>query len=273
MHIFYVQGGGLGHLTRTHALIKTLRIPAKDVRIITPSAFTGYFKEYSFIKISWNATMSRWSQVIIDTILSYDNTTFYIDAFPLGLKGELFQVYQTFPNIEYIYISRILKWQKYLGTLPKGNSLEFSETILLEELYPEHLSWIQQYSKKTTQLTLDYEPVSPTPFLDTPYAMIIHSGGKEDVLHIIHRALEDLQNNPQIPLVVFTQVDISIHNPRMIIHQHVYPVSRYYHHAEIIYTAAGFNSIQELQPYRDKHIAIPLEKLYDDQFFRYTNYS
>ena len=271
MHIFYVQGGGLGHLTRTHALIKTLRIPAKDVRIITPSAFTGYFKEYTFIKISWNAVTSRWSKVIIDTVLSYDNITFYIDTFPFGLRGELFQVYQTFPNIEYIYISRILKWQKYLGTLPERNSIEFSETILLEELYPEHLSWIQQHSKKTKQLTLNYEPVSPTPFLDSPYVMIVHSGGKEDVLYIANRALEDLQNEPHITLIIFTQVNISIHNPRIIIHQNVYPVAKYYHHAEIIYTAAGFNSIQELREYKDKHIAIPLEKLYDDQFFRNAN--
>ncbi|MAQ75303.1 MAG: hypothetical protein CL613_03090 [Aquimarina sp.] len=271
MHIFYVQGGGLGHLTRTHALIKTLRIPAKDVRIITPSAFTGYFKEYTFIKISWNAATSRWSKVIIDTILSYDNITFCVDTFPFGLRGELQKVYKTIPEINCTYISRILKWQKYLGTLTEKNSIEFSETILLEELYPEHLTWIQQHSKKTTQLTLDYEPVSPTPFLDIPYAMIVHSGGKEDVLHIIHRALEDLQNNSEIPLVVFTQVDISINNSKIIIHQNVYPVSKYYHHAEIIYTAAGFNSIQELREYKDKHIAIPLKKLYDDQFFRNAN--
>ena len=273
MYLFYVQGGGLGHITRIHSLIKKLHIASEKVSIITSSSFTEYFKEYTFVKMSWNESADNWSKIIIDTMRNYEDFICYIDTFPFGIKGELFQVYKTFPNIEYKYVSRILKWQNYLDALPEEITVQFSETLLLERLYPEHFHWIQQHSKKTTQLTLDYGPVSPAPFLNSPYAMVVHSGGKEGVLHIIHRALEDLQTKPHLTLVVFTQVDIGINNSRIIIHKNVYPVSKYYPHAEIIYTAAGFNSMQELRSYRYKHIAIPLEKLYDDQFFRYTNYS
>ena len=48
MHVFYVQGGGLGHLTRVDSLIVKLSIPIEDVLIITPSTFTTYFKDYAF---------------------------------------------------------------------------------------------------------------------------------------------------------------------------------------------------------------------------------
>ncbi|AXT59555.1 hypothetical protein D1816_04020 [Aquimarina sp. AD10] len=269
MHVFYAHGGGLGHLTRISKLIKILEIPVNDVLIITPSTFTKYFKSYTFVKILWNETVAEWSNTIKNTIESYTITTFYVDTFPFGIKGELSSVYTAFPKLEYVYVSRVLKWQNYLDAIPVKTAIKFSKTIILEIMYDEHMIWIKNNSKKIKQIMLQNKQVSSISFHDKPYILIVHSGGKEDVLKICNRASKDYHNKPEIVMVVFTQVDINIKDSRILLHKDIYPVSQYFEHAKKIYTAAGFNSIQELQSYNDKHVVIPLNKLYDDQFFRY----
>jgi len=273
MHVFYAHGGGLGHLTRIDKLIKKLEIPVGDVLIITPSSFTKYFKSYAFVKISWNETAFHWSKTIERTIDRQDVTAFYIDTFPFGIKGELVSVYKRFPKLEYVYVSRLLKWQSYLDAIVETIPIEFSKTIRLEALYPEHDSWIEQHSKTMTTIKLKTMDLSPISFIESPYVLVVHSGGKADVLEIVNKAIKDYKHNLEVVIVVFTQVDININDARIIIHKDVYPVSMYFKHALRIYTAAGFNSMHELQSYETKHVAIPFDKLYDDQFFRYSNRS
>ncbi len=270
MHLFYAHGGGLGHLTRIHKLIRTLKLPAHAVCIITPSAFTSYFTDYKFVKISWNTPVENWSKTIEETLIKHNTNTFYIDTFPLGIKGELLTIYKTFPKLKYVYISRILKWQDYYNSMPLGCPITFSKTIILEELYPEHLYWIQKNTLDIEFVTLQNDRFPAIPFLKSPYLLVVHSGGKKAVLQICNEALKVCQNRPEIAIIVFTQVDVDLKDPRIQIFKNKYPVSRYFKHAEKIYTAAGFNSMQELNLYKEKHIAIPLDKLYDDQFFRYA---
>ncbi|WP_282067855.1 hypothetical protein [Olleya namhaensis] len=271
MHVFYAQGGGLGHLTRTDKLIKSLNIPLELVVIISPSHFTGYFKNYQFIKLAWSDTPSTWTKQITEVIKKLEITSFYIDTFPFGLKGELCAVYKGFPNVNYTYVARVLKWETYLKAMPQITTVNFSETLILEKLYNTHLEWITNHSTHTTNLTLKSSSITPIAFLETPYVMVVHSGGQADVLHIIARANTDYKSDQNMKIVVFTQVDIQLKQKNVIIYKDRFPVSQYYKHATKIYTAAGFNSIQELKKYINKHVIIPFEKLYDDQFFRVSN--
>jgi len=270
MHVFYVQGGGLGHLTRVDKLITTLKIPKNTVKIITPSCFTHYFKDYKFAKLSWSNTPMYWTKQVIAIIKETNISAFYIDTFPLGIKNELAIVYNTFPNLNYIYISRVLKWEPYIKTVSIEQSIVFTNTIVLEQLYTTHLNWIKLHSVSVTNLSLKSVSVTPIAFMDTPYIMVVHSGGKDDVLKICNKAIEDNKANKNSSIIVFTQVDIKLNDERVIMLKNVYPVSKYYEYANKIYTAAGFNSVQELQFYKEKHVVIPLGKLFDDQFFRHS---
>lgn len=271
MHVFYVQGGGLGHLTRVDNLIKRLSIPIEEILIITPSLFTTYFKGYNFIHLSWKDKASLWTNTITSVIVKYKITSVYVDTFPLGLKGELKAVYKSFPNLNYVYIARLLQWEFYLEQVKESIPATFSKTIVLETLYAAHLDWIKKYSELITNLTLVPKPLQQLPLMERPYVLVVHSGGKEDVLKITHQAIKDFQSQPEITIVVFTQVEIKIKNPSVIIKRNTFPVSQYFEDARNIYTAAGFNSIYELKVYKNKHIIIPLEKLFDDQFFRAFN--
>lgn len=268
MHIFYVQGGGLGHLTRIDKLIKTLNIPKGDVKIITPSNFTSYFKDYNFIKLSWADTPTKWCKQIENTIRINTISKFYIDTFPYGLKGELNSIYKTFPDLNYVYVSRVLKWEKYLDDITLQQPVIFSNTIILERLYKTHSDWITSHSKNVLKLRLKPDFINAHPFIDAPYTLVVHSGGKAGVLKICNQAIEDYKTISNIKIIVFTQVNVQLKEKKILIYNNMFPVSQYYKHAIKIYTAAGFNSIQELKHYRHKHIIIPLDKLYDDQFFR-----
>lgn len=270
MHVFYVQGGGLGHLTRIDKLINTLNIPKNNVLIITPSAFTNYFKDYNFVKLLWSSSSQQWTNTIINTIKNSKISMFYVDAFPLGLKNELTNVYSTFPSLKTIYIARILKWETYLKAMVLKPNIMFFKTLVLEQLYTKHLDWIKAHSTNVVPQSLINNSFSPIAFMDTPYIMVVHSGGLNDVLKICNKAINSIKTEgfEHCTIVVFTQVNLELDNNNVTVCKNVFPVSKYYKHALKIYTAAGFNSIQELKPYNSKHVVLPLDKLYDDQFFR-----
>lgn len=272
MHVFYSQGGGLGHLTRVDKLILKLQIPVEDVIIITSSIFTKYFNKYTHIKLSWNVSPSVWAETLQNVINKTEITAFYIDTFPFGLKGELISIFKKFPDANYIYISRILKWDIYLKNFPNIIAPVFSKTILLEPLYPKHFNWIEKQSKQIESINLAPKTLpKPISFIDAPYILVIHSGGKNDVIHICNQVLNDNALTNKTKVIVFTQVKLSFNHPKFKIYNNVYPVSQYFEKAKKIYTAGGFNLINELHFFKDKHISIPLEKLYDDQFFRISS--
>ncbi|MGB3607055.1 hypothetical protein [Psychroserpens sp.] len=271
MFIFYVQGGGLGHLTRVDRLIKTLKLPEKEIVIMTPSVFTCYFPNYKFILLEWTSSANDWSQHIESLILTTKVTQFYVDTFPLGLKGELCAVFRKFPKLKYVYISRILKWEAYLKAHISEVNIQFDATILLEPLYESHLTWINNQSKLTKKIALQLDHRASVKYSEEPYVLVVHSGGTADVVKLIERAVQDYKNEEHIIIVVFTQVELSVDNANVVVHKSKFPVSQYYEHALKIYTAGGFNSVFELNEFREKHIIMAFDKLYDDQEFRIKN--
>jgi len=269
MHLFYVQGGGLGHLTRIDKLIRFLDLNKKDIVIITPSCFTEYFKQYTFIQLSWNSTIIEWIEIISNTITINNVESFYIDAFPFGIKGELFPVYEQFKTINYIYIARILKWGNYIKNMPQLLKANYSNTLVLETVYSNHYMWIKQNSKTITKIEAShmYNNNEQVPLIESSYYLIVHSGGKKDVIELCTKVAQELKDST-IPIFVVTQVNLKINNPKFIIKPKIYPVSQYFKYAKHIFTGVGFNLVNELKPYRYKHTMFPFNKLYDDQLFR-----
>jgi predicted glycosyltransferase len=269
MHVFYVQGGGLGHLTRTDTLIRFLNINAEDVIIITPSHFTQHFTQYTFISLSWDDTVAQWIDVISNVIKAYIVDSFYVDTFPLGIKGELIPIYKRFKAINYVYVVRVLKWEFYLSNMPELLQPTFNNTVVLETVHANHYSWIEDVSKTITKIDAPqlYITENQIPLIDTAYYLVVHSGGPKDVLQLCEKVMQALNENTT-PVFVITQVAITINNPRFIVKSKVYPASQYFKHAKHIFTGAGFNLVNELKPYKEKHTIYAFNKLYDDQLFR-----
>ena len=270
MYVFYVPGGGLGHLSRTLKLIQLFDFKPEEVLIISPSIFRSFVNaRIPFLSLSWEDTPEQWSQQLIQVLKQGNIQKCYIDAFPFGLKGELLAVYKTLPQIPFVYVARILKWQIYLKNTGGGQSILFEETLLLEYLYPAHASWIRANSKRCIFLQLP----SPTtkkaePFTKTPYSLLVHSGGAKEVQQLCEKVALTLSVNEEIRIMVLTQVKVDFKHPRFEVHRALFPVQQYFQHAEKIYTAAGFNLIQELDHFSEKHVAFAIDKLYDDQYYR-----
>jgi len=106
---FYVQGGGLGHLSRTAAVLEYLKIPVGKVLLITPSNFAHYFKQYTTVSLAWEDPPKVWADHIEHLLTENHISECYVDAFPLGLKGELIPVYKALPKVAFTYTCRILK--------------------------------------------------------------------------------------------------------------------------------------------------------------------
>jgi len=268
---FYVQGGGLGHLSRTHRLIQHLQIKPEEVLIISPSSFKNYFKHYQFITISWNDNPVNWSKILLHQLTKHAIKRCFVDAFPLGIKGELIPVYKAFPEIAFIYTCRILKWKKYMSAMPESFIPNFKKTIVLEELYEEHFNWVKDTSQEIDCIQLFIElPKKHLQLVDTPYILVIHSGGKNDVVDLCKKVAANVTNTAT-PIFVFTQVSVVFDDKRFKFRVNEYPIEQYFRHATHIYTAAGFNLINELVAYHKKHTIFPIDRLYDDQVFRTQN--
>ncbi|NER16538.1 hypothetical protein [Spongiivirga citrea] len=266
MNVFYVRGHGLGHLTRTVKLIKTLDIESEDVLLITASKFTSYFSEFTIVLI--DSSQNDLSTIIIDIIDKYNCKSFYVDTFPLGINGELIDVYKKKPKLDYHYVSRVLKWDFYLDTINTIYQPTFRTTFLIEHLYPDHYNWIKNVSIKLRIISLTtFKPNKQTKIFDKPYSLIIHSGGKEDLSKLCHFALSHPASK-SMRLVVFSQVKIRLNHPAFIFMNVSYPVCQYFKYAHHIYTAGGFNLVHELTNYKHKHTIIPVSRKFDDQKFR-----
>lgn len=271
MIAFYVQGGGLGHLSRTHKLINLLKIDAKEVLIITPSQFTHFFKQYQFVSISWHDGSSAWTKTLLQVLMDNSIQSCYIDAFPLGIKGELIPIYKALPHISFNYTCRVLKWKKYQNDIPEAFAPNFKRTILLEKIYEDHYDWIKANSSKIEAIQLPvFDTTKQVRLTEAPFILVIHSGGKEDVIRLCEKA-KAAEKNSFTPLFVFTQVSIELEDERFQIRLAEYPIEQFFQYADKIYTAAGFNLMNELAPYHKKHVAIPIDRLYDDQYFRTKN--
>ena len=270
---FYVQGGGLGHLSRIHKLIQYLELAPEKVLIISPSIFTKHFPQYCFVSISWNLSNEELSAKVKEFISSNKLSKLYIDAFPVGIKGELLPIFKNHPSLDFHYISRILKWEKYQALLPEKCLVNFKETYLLEAVYPTHKVWVNKVSDKVTNVDLSIinSKIKHERLFKDPYVLLVHSGGKQDVLSLYKRVLSMVPKDTLI--AIFTQVAISIPYSRVKIYKNVYPVANYFNEAERIYTAGGFNLIQELKEYRNKHTAFAIDRHFDDQFFRIRHIS
>ncbi|MEY4583033.1 MAG: hypothetical protein RL701_7736, partial [Pseudomonadota bacterium] len=164
---------------------------------------------------------------------------------------------------------RLLRWNVYKKQLPR-TPLHFERCYRVEALQPEHQAWLDTHCSGVQDLELCDEPSSPQPlpFPREPYWLVAHSGPAAEVSELIAfaRALQALEG-VALPLWVITQ-DAPQELPQSSRLLHEFPAHGYFEHAERIVTAAGWNSMRQARPYRDKHSVLPLPRRFDDQFER-----
>jgi len=229
MIVYYAVGGGLGHVTRARRVLDALRI---DDAVIVASA-----------KADERVT-GRYP--VVDSLDSLKPERIIVDAFPLGLRGELAGI-----DVPLDYVARLLRWDEYRRCVPHPLPT-FGTTYVVEPVTHE------VPSNRTIELRLSVEDRQSC--LSYPYWLVVHSGPEDEVRELIAYA-EELQRieNDRTRLVVVSQCGIGID---------VIPANQLFANAKRIVSAAGFNVMLETESYRDKHHVVPMPRRFDDQFAR-----
>ena len=273
MLLYYAMGGGLGHLTRFGEVCRTLGLDDK-ICLITSSPFSHDSRvvkpgiEVKIPPFSAAKSADNLALWINEIIATYKPDKFFVDAFPGGLIGELCKVLVP-SSTEVIHIARILKWNEYKIRL-EGFCQRFSKTYVLEDLEVEHNEFLKSWSDEICNLQLMLPEENPVNLkCSEKFWLVIHAGSDNELKQIINVALEDHESSSSnAELIIVTPGKRPKTVPDEIRHESIFPAFTLFEKAERVYSAAGFNMVDQMRNYRNKHYVMPFARLIDNQFRR-----
>jgi hypothetical protein len=262
----YACGDGLGHLTRLRAALHTLAVPG-PVTVITTS--TGAADPR--VRGQWRVVTAprpvtpSW---LAGALTELAPTELVVDAFPAGLDGEL-SAGVVPAGTPVTHLARRLNWDRY-GALLSPEPLLLDRTWLVEEVDSRQRAFLDAVSTEVAPLEpVDPPAPPPAPGLIEPGSwLVVHSGPASELLDLVDYALQTaLLEGSSAPVVL-----ISPHRPDQLPQQvrqlDIYPATPLFPLAGRVVTAAGWNAVRQLAPWRDKHRMVPFPRRYDDQFHR-----
>ncbi|WP_299463078.1 hypothetical protein [uncultured Microscilla sp.] len=283
MKLYYANGSGLGHLTRTLAVIHTLQLNQEPILLFTASDHTDCLrlpKNVEIVKIpAYFANNQRsYQNWLCEQIEFHQISEVYIDAFPCGIVGE----WNNFPDyikVDFYHIGRVLNWQNY-ERLEINRPPSFKATYLLENVDPKHKRFLQIHSQELITLDLSYPPAALNrkerelvntifSISDKPIWLIVHSEPQEEVKQLCAYAIEISQiENVQPYFVIISQTKPFRSITSNILWMNLYPAFPMFDKADRIFSACGFNVMQQTEMYKEKHMFLPFQRHYDNQFLR-----
>ncbi|HAP61056.1 MAG TPA: hypothetical protein DCR93_16670, partial [Cytophagales bacterium] len=194
-------------------------------------------------------------------------THWYVDTFPNGILGELSLV--EIEATQRIYLARRLKWEAYLPLLG-DSSPTFDEAIAFEPLHPTQQTWLAEHSVKHR----DYPYPKPQPDLfrilpflsifEGPHWLVMHTSNLEEVESLWGYAQSVAQQESVEPTWIIL-TDQPLPPPSQgLIQQDPAPWD-WFPHVDRIFCGGGFNTLQQVLPYREKVKALPFPRRFDDQ--------
>jgi hypothetical protein len=261
----YAYGDGLGHLTRVRAALHTLGLGGVPVTVLTGSSFAGDPRVtggWTVLRAPAGDGLAGW---IAAALADLAPDELVVDAFPAGLKGEL--TAKAVPSgTRVTHLARLLRWDAYRPLLP-ADPPHFDRSYVLEPLAPEHDAYLRSVSREITPLEL-VEPVETAAMSGPGAWLVVHSGPDAEILELVAYARELAAFEGRSPPLTLVSPRRPAALPAEIAHLDVYPVWPLFPSAERIITAAGFNAVRQLAPWRERHRMLPFPRTLDDQFTR-----
>lgn len=262
----YAMGGGLGHLARAQRVLQALGCAREEAAILSASPLAqgpGIVRVPRCLARS-RAQFGAWLK---KTLRSLAPTAVVVDAFPLGILGELADP-SVLPAVPLYHVARLLKWNAYREAFA-GSPRCYDATLAVEPLTPEHEAFLAGNSDEIFSLELPVVQKSKTenPFKRTPCWLVVHSGSNAEVRALLAFAFRKANAENAAPhfVVVTPRAPELPAGVERISHPRAWEL---FPHAERIVTACGFNTMLEAAPWRSKHLFLPLERRFDDQHLR-----
>ncbi|OGK07757.1 MAG: hypothetical protein A2W80_06205 [Candidatus Riflebacteria bacterium GWC2_50_8] len=192
-----------------------------------------------------------------------------IDAFPGGIIGELCGLEQL-KDIECSYIARILDLPAYQKRLC-GNLPRIKKIYRVEKLGEDHERFLNSLNAPIENLALRYDSdATATVQLPDNCWLVVHSGNNEELLQLwlFARQTADIENvRPRLAMVSPGPRPQFL--PPEALHFAIYPADELLVQAGRVFSAAGFNIMQQMRCFKAKHRVLPMKRALDNQFLRH----
>ena len=284
MILYYAMGGGLGHLVRARAVLHTLGLE-RHAALVTASPHArdrrvvGDLPVHAAPPEAGDADRPAYRRWLGALIRRLEPEEIYVDAFPLGLLGELVALQgpsERTSSPRLVHVARLLQWPAYARAFPDVARARFHRTYLAEPLHADHEAALRAICDETLQLELRDPPpeVAAVAAVDVlarelpaRFWLVVHSGPREEVAELVAYAgeLQRLEGD-RSPIVVAHPQSASAGADLLTIDLH--PATPLFARAARVVSACGFNVMRQMAPYRERHRVLPLPRRYDDQFTR-----
>jgi len=264
----YAMGGGLGHLARARRVLQALGSAPADAAILSASPLAS---GPGIVPVPRRLARSRreFGAWLKKKLRALAPSAVVVDAFPLGILGELADP-GVLPEVPVYHVARLLKWNAYREAFA-GMPRKYEASFAVEALGPEHAKFLASHSRsfRSMELPLDPHCAGENPFADMPKPvwLVVHSGPAREVDALLEFAARKAREEDAAPhyVVVSPRALALPANAMQLAHPRAWEL---FAHAGRIVTACGFNSMLEAGPWRAKHLYLPLERRFDDQFLR-----
>ena len=272
---FYSFGAGLGHISRTIKIIQTLKLDGCVV--FTDSQFVSDDKSIGdrFKKDGIEFLYPRGGEPfsmgqLCDQLQSRSINELYIDSFPVGLRGELNGLSDCLPSLRLNLVARALTWAAYQPFVRQPN--EFDKCLVVEALSGDYTAFLTRYSKSLESFPLRSvhlpEIVPSWVKLPKVYCAVVHSGPNTEVMALLTYAERRLRMQKRdIPIVIFSPTAESAKFGGYRVIRQV-SLKSLLGGAQVLVSAAGFNTVNEMSGSGCEHWMVPFCRRYDDQYGR-----
>lgn len=278
MQLYYVMGGGMGHLSRAAAFFYTYGLNPKGIILFTANPLAKLFFPESLIinpPLELQNNQKQYSLFLKNILETYAIETLYLDTFPLGIFFEIGDM--AFVHKKVIYLARLLDWEKYKIQMPSFH-FKFYKTYIVEDLQSGHRDFISQHSLSIENANLIYPPKAAIDLkahfaIQSPIWLIIHSQPLQEVEDLFFYAKEVAKWQQIKPcFLIITKVNVEENIAKEAIIFSTEYAYMYLAQADKIFTGAGFNLLQQCKDFKEKHYVMPFERTWDLQFERAKNY-
>ena len=257
----HALGGGLGPVTRTRAVLDATAFDGAVALLAAPDAAPAAggleLRSPGPDDAADPPALARW---IARAIADWEPDALLVDALPGGVMGELCGL-AALDGLELRHTARLLRWGVYARRLA-GPLPRYDAVGVVEPLHPGHARALAACAGSVAPLALPDPPpaAAPPPGPGAPW-LVVHTGPAREVRALARIADERRGDAPLEVITPLVVADLPAGAARIA----AIPAAPRYAGAAGIVTAAGFNTVRELAPHRDRHVCVPFDRRLDDQ--------
>jgi hypothetical protein len=266
MILYYALGGGLGHLTRSLALIEHAPETLKSQVRILVSTKSAHAAQRSFpcpvdrVPDRVMADAGGYEKYLTDYFKMHSFRCVVMDTFPFGLLGEM---KYKMPHAPRVLVGRYLRWEAYRAACGGVDDAAWPEdTVVIEQQDAVYDSELRNHGF-VAMAPWPVSPIRPPDLPDPsaePACCIVHSGPPAEIDQLVHLAKRVMAEKciPGLPRV-FTPENA------------LFPMERHLSGFTNIVTGAGYASCAAalvLKGHVQYHLN-PFKRKFDDQNLRF----